>query len=167
LGKLLAKLPQSIKHKVGEIELYGTKAHKFKVHVAPPAAAVVAVSFKEFLKEDAALHFNGQVKYTTTQRPPAEEKQFSAAGKARAYLEAKAKTMEPTATSKCSWHPDWTLTVIATGGARVVGTVEADASIAWSSEGLPSVSHPRWHSSSLPPSSRHEGPCVDPVSQVT
>ena len=51
-------LPESIQEKVKEIELYGLKNHKFKVHVTSPDAVEVSIIFKDKLKRDESLVFN-------------------------------------------------------------------------------------------------------------
>ena len=57
MAKLMQKLQESMKSKVGEIELFGTKVHKFRFHIARPGAVEVALIFKELLAADSSLHF--------------------------------------------------------------------------------------------------------------
>ena len=139
LQKLTSLLPATIQPKIGELEVYGNRGHKIKVHVRPPHAVEVSLIFKEAL-EDVSMNYNGRVQYTTCEREPAEQKRFASAGKTRAYLEAKVKSLDEEAKVTCSWQPDWELTVIGAGGNEaVVGLVRADASLAWAAEGLRSV----------------------------
>ena len=136
VAKLKEKLPQSMKPKVGELEIYGARGHKFKVHVSPPGAVEVSLIWKELLRDDASLQYNGKILWTTAEREPADQKRFSVGGKARAYLEAKAKEKESTATSSCSWKPSFVLTVKGSRGATTVGSVQENGTIAWEDEGL-------------------------------
>ena len=116
--------------------MYGLKNHKFSVTVAPPVAVEVALIWKDVLSANESLHFNGLTQFANAEREPTEARRFATAGKARAYLEAKAKTFASSATAKCSFDPEWMLTVTAQGGMVQVGNVMEDASIAWSAEGL-------------------------------
>lgn len=136
IKKLAAKLPESIKPKIGELELFGTKVHKFRVHVSAPGAVEVALIFKEALKDDESLHFNERIQYTVAERTEENEKRYQAAGKALAYLRAKAKVGDVTADSECTWPPEWKLIVTSKAGATEVGAVQSDATIGWSAEGL-------------------------------
>ena len=129
------ELPESIRGKVGQIELYGLRSHKFKVHVQPPAAVEVSLIFKEKLKNDVTMH-GGKELWTTTEREPAEQKRFASAGRARAFLEMKVKAMEAEATVKCSWKPDYKFTANLAGGGAQLGLVEADGTITWNAEVL-------------------------------
>ena len=90
--KLTEFLPASLKRKIGEIEVLGSKAHKIKVHVVPPAAQEVAIIFKETLAEtiDPDLKFNDRILYATAEREPEEQKLFASAGRVRAFLNVKA-----------------------------------------------------------------------------
>ena len=134
--KLTRKLPDSMKAKVGDLELFGTKVHKFRVHVAPPGAIEIALIFKEELEANESLRFNDRKQYTVAERTDEEEKRYRAAGKAMAYIETKAKSIDNTVLCKCSWYPDWNLKVVGESSEVIVGTVRADASIGWSGEGL-------------------------------
>ena len=141
--KLSLRLPESMKSKIGELELFGSKVHKFRVHVKPPGAVEVALNFKETLTEDKELHFNDMIQYTVAERPEESEKRYQAAGKTLAYVETKVIARDNVTTvCKCSWNPAWNLTVASSTpeGAYlsevVVGSVREDASIEWSTEGL-------------------------------
>ena len=136
VARLIEKLPQSIKHKVGEIEVYGSRGHKFKVNIKPPDAIEISLIWKEHLKEDDSFTFNGKVLWASAQREPAEQRRFEAGGRARAYLDNKAKQSEPDATAVCSWQPSWALSVQGTMGDAVVGTVQEDGTVSWSPEAL-------------------------------
>ena len=59
-------------------------------------------------------------------------------GRAKAFLDAKAKEKETTASVVCSWRPSWQLTVKGTGGDAVLGSVQEDGSISWCQESLQS-----------------------------
>ena len=56
-----------------------------------------------------------------------------------AYLRSKAKASEPAADAKCSWNPDWKLSVVGSKGEAVLATVQADTSILWSADALHSA----------------------------
>ena len=136
LVKLVDKLPATIRHKVGELEVYGYRSNKIKVNISPPAAVEVALIWKECLKDDVSLQHNGSELYTTAEREPAKQKRYQTGGKVRAYLESKAKSKEATATAICSWEPSWDLTVKASRGDALVGKVEADGTVEWLADGL-------------------------------
>ena len=106
------------------------------MNIAPPAAVEVALIWKECLKDDLSLLHNGKELYTTAERAPEKQKRYQTGGKARAYLEAKAKAKESGGSALCSWEPSWDLTVKASGGDAVVGNVEADGTVAWRADDL-------------------------------
>ena len=136
---LVRALPTSIQARVGELEVYGKRGHKVKVHVRPPHAVEVAAIWRESL-EDIAFNFNGRKQFTTCEREPHEQKQYACAGKTRAYLEAKVRAVgDLDATVLCSWSPDWNLIITKGNIEAMVAQVQADASLAWSAEGLRSV----------------------------
>ena len=136
VAKLTEKVPSSIRHKIGELVVFGIKSYKVKVFVAPPAALEVSMIWNEVLKGgDQSVKFNGTDQYVTVQREAAEAKRYASGGKARAFLEAKIKSMGQTAEVKCTWHPDWQLTVSSNGSA-LLGTIGPDSSIAWCPKGL-------------------------------
>ena len=81
MAKLVQKLSESMKSKVGEIKLFCTKVHKFMVHVARPGAVEVALIFKEILAADSSLHFNGRIQYTVAERKEEDERRFQKKGK--------------------------------------------------------------------------------------
>jgi hypothetical protein len=136
VASLTAQLPLSIQCKVGEIVLFGRRAQKIKIEVVPPYALEIAMFWKEIFVEDQQFLFNGRRLFTTVEREPREQKRFAAGGKARAFLDAKAKLLESNAEAKCYWNVSWELSVGGTGGDVVVGVVTEDATINWSPEGL-------------------------------
>jgi hypothetical protein len=136
VASLKSQLPPSIQSKVGEIVMYGRRGQKIKVEVEPPFALEISMFWKEIFMEDEQFNFNGRRLYTTVEREPKEQKRFAAGGRARAFLDGKAKNIESNAEAKCTWNPDWELRVGGTGGDVTVGFVAEDASISWSHEGL-------------------------------
>ena len=128
-------------HKNGfqaDIESYGTRAHKFKVNIAPPGAIEISLIRNLHLKEDDAFLHNGVALWASAQRGPSEQKRFEVGGRAKAFLDAKAKEKESTASAACSWRPSWQLTVKGTGGDAVLGSVQEDGAISWCQESLQS-----------------------------
>ena len=131
VNSLTAHLPASLKNKIGDFEVFGTRANKVRVHVIPPAAVEVSLIFKEVLAEDPNLKFNNNTLYITIEREPLVQKMFATGGKARAFLDAKAKGIHESGVASCSWAPDWNLSVGGDVGYTVVGTIRSDASIDW------------------------------------
>ena len=116
--------------------MFGSKAQKIRVHITPPGAVEVSLIWKEALEKEEDLHFNRLNQYTTAQREPAEEKKFSAAGRARAFLENMAKKVDSAGYARCSFQPEWRLTVGGPSGSACVGAIQPDASITWEEVGL-------------------------------
>ena len=130
VNKLKSGLSPSLQQKVGDIHLRGVKCYKFSVDVAPGFAGDVSGAFKDLLR-DSSLHYKGRELYTTVERDGPTQKMFNAAGKAKPFI----KTLVPsTATTSCTWEPEWKL-IVANEEVNVkVGIVHAGR-ILWDEDG--------------------------------
>ena len=108
MEKLKKKVPESLREKIGEIECFGSRCNKIKVHIQPPFAVEIALIFKEAL-EDESLFYNGRRLWTSVQKQPSEQAKFQKVGKARAFLDAKTKAVQAESYAKCSYEPCWVL----------------------------------------------------------
>ena len=136
LSKLVPTLPPTLQSKVGELELYGSRSHKFKVNIKPPGAIEIALLFKEKLQSgDDGFLFNGKELFATAQREPEVQNRFARAGRARAFLEMKAQAMDPTTSAKCFWQPNFQLSTLGS----ILGVVGADGEIEWNPEAVQST----------------------------
>ena len=136
LEKLKVGLPPTLLDKIGELEIFGPKGHKVRVYVKPPGAVEVAFVFKDKLASDPDLKFNENVLFTTAERTPEDTKRFAKCGKAKAFLMSKMRAGGLLGEARCSWSPDFTLSVKGQQGEAVVGSVSEDASIKWELKGL-------------------------------
>ena len=132
VARLKAGLPPSVQDKVGEIELRGKRVHKVIVHVTPPYATEVAVLFKDALQDPANnYNFNNNVLFTTVQMEPSEQRRFEAGGKARAFLDVKAKAKDLTAQVFHSGPPEFRISVKTAAGEVIMGAVDEKGTMQW------------------------------------
>ncbi|CAK0850856.1 unnamed protein product [Prorocentrum cordatum] len=130
-GKFVELLPVPLQNMVGPVETFGNRFWKVRLHITQPHALEVGLSFKG-LVQDSALHHKGRELYATVERDPPQQIMYSTGGRARAFLERKAKATDPGATAACSWRPDWELTVKNTQGVEVkFGNIDDEGKVMW------------------------------------
>ncbi|CAK0794843.1 unnamed protein product, partial [Prorocentrum cordatum] len=91
----------------------------------------VAVLFKETLRGNTAFQHNGKELYTMVEKTPEDQRRFEAGGKAKAFLEAKAKKNGATATVRHSGLPDCQLNVKTGSGEVLMGQINGDRKMVW------------------------------------
>ena len=104
VDNLVAKLPDPLKPKVKDIEIFGPRSNKVRVHVVPPYAAEIALNFKNILA-DPEHYYKGRQLWTVVAKSPPEQARYEKIGKARAFLDEKLKGQNTNAYAKCSYSP--------------------------------------------------------------
>ena len=132
LKKLTQKLPGSVQGKVGVLEMFGVRCHKFRVNVTVPHAVEVGMAFKQYLQEDDSLQFDGRTLYATIQREPEEEKRVRTSAMILSFMESKVKEKDSGATVKCTWKPDFKIKIMNSQGTGcVIGAVADSGVMEW------------------------------------
>ena len=115
---------------MGQLECFGSRSNKIKVHIEPPYAVEVSLIFKEAL-EDEQSFFNGTKLWTSVQKEPAEQEQNVKVGKARTFLDAKTKACNEKSEAAFSYQPFWVLTCHRADTVVEMGTIDAKGDVHW------------------------------------
>ncbi|CAK0889109.1 unnamed protein product, partial [Prorocentrum cordatum] len=130
VDNLVAKLPDLLKPKVKDFEIFGPRSNRVRVYVVPPYATEIALNFRDFLA-DPELYYKGRQLWTVVQKSPEEQARYEKIGKAKAFLDEKLKSNNANAYAECSYSPYWILYAVNGDTEVEMGTIDSKGDVAW------------------------------------
>ena len=136
VNKLKAGLPMSLRSMVGELELRNRKNFEIIVPLkTPKVMGEVMAWWKDELRTNLELKFNGRVLYVVPERSEKDKPFYKLMGAANEKLNTEfAALVSPIFTLKASWYPQWEISAVTCHGNRVLVKLTQEPAYEWDPE---------------------------------